>query len=112
MLLVTDLQLARKFYARTLGSEILIEDDAFVTFACGGEPPAGRNGEHRPHRRCGDEASCRVDDLAAKVAELRSRGVEVLDLPDVDTVDGVADVGFALAAWIADRSATPSDCFN
>jgi hypothetical protein len=31
-----------------------------------------------------------------------ARGVEVLDLPDLDTVDGIADVGFALAAWIVD----------
>jgi hypothetical protein len=50
------------------------------------------------------KASWRVNDLAAEVAELRSRGVEVehYDEPGLKTVDGVADVGFALAAWFVD----------
>jgi hypothetical protein len=39
------------------------------------------------------KASWRVRDIAAEVAELRSRGVEVA---------GIADVGFALAAWFSD----------
>jgi hypothetical protein len=45
-----------------------------------------------------------VNDIAAEVAELRSRGVEVerYDEPGLKTVDGVADVGFALAAWLVD----------
>jgi hypothetical protein len=45
-----------------------------------------------------------MNDLAAEVAELRSRGVEVehYDEPGLKTVDGVADVGFALAAWLVD----------
>ena len=50
------------------------------------------------------KASWRVSDLAAEVAELRSRGVAVEDYdePGLRTVDGVADVGFALAAWFVD----------
>ena len=50
------------------------------------------------------KASWRVSDLAAEVAELRSRGVEVEDYdePGMKTVDGIADVGFALAAWFVD----------
>ncbi len=38
------------------------------------------------------------------MAELRSRGVEVdeYDEPGLKTVDGIADVGFALAAWFVD----------
>jgi hypothetical protein len=41
-----------------------------------------------------------VSDLAAEVAELRSRGVKVEDYdePGLKTVDGIADVGFALSA--------------
>ena len=37
-------------------------------------------------------------------AELRSRGVELEQYngPGLKTVDGVADVGFALAAWFVD----------
>ena len=50
------------------------------------------------------KASWRVDDVAAEVGELRSRGVEIVDYdePWLKTVDGVADVGFALSAWFTD----------
>jgi hypothetical protein len=43
-------------------------------------------------------------DLAAELAELRSRGVKVEDYdePWLKTVDGIADVGFALSAWLVD----------
>jgi hypothetical protein len=46
----------------------------------------------------------RVEDLAAEVTGLKSRGVEVeqFDEPGLKTVDGIADVGFALAAWLID----------
>jgi hypothetical protein len=46
----------------------------------------------------------RVKDVAAEIAELRSRGVEVAeyDYPSLKTVGGVADVGFALSAWFTD----------
>jgi hypothetical protein len=33
---------------------------------------------------------------------LHSRGVQVQDLPELGTVDGIADLGFALAAWFID----------
>jgi hypothetical protein len=38
------------------------------------------------------------------VAELRSRGVELEehDQSGLKTVDGIVDVGFALAAWFVD----------
>jgi hypothetical protein len=50
------------------------------------------------------QAGWRVDDLAAELAELRSRGVQIqeYDTPELKTVDGVADMGFALEAWIVD----------
>jgi hypothetical protein len=42
--------------------------------------------------------------VRAQVAELRSRGVKVedYDLPGLQTHDGIADIGFAWAAWIID----------
>jgi hypothetical protein len=45
-----------------------------------------------------------VDDLPAEIAELRDRGVEIeeYDLPGLKTEDGIADIGFASAAWIVD----------
>jgi predicted enzyme related to lactoylglutathione lyase len=76
MLLATDLATAKDFYGATLGLEVLTK------------------------------ASWRVGDVAAAVADLRSRGVQVIDydLPSLKTVDGVADVGFALTAWFVDPS--------
>ena len=51
------------------------------------------------------QASWRVPDVRAEVAERRARGVKVerYDQPGRKTdADGVADVGFAWAAWIID----------
>jgi hypothetical protein len=45
-----------------------------------------------------------VDDVAAEVADLEGRGVifEDYDLPDLKTVDHIADVGGEKAAWFKD----------
>lgn len=104
MILATDLSVAREFYGDRIGLEVLIESDDFLTFKCGGDSrlvvTRSATGTNEPQTK----ASWRVDDLAAEVAELRSRGVEVTDLdePGLNTVDGIADVGFALAAWLVD----------
>jgi catechol-2,3-dioxygenase len=104
MILATDLGVAREFYGERIGLEILFESDDFLTFRCGGDSrlvvTRSSTGTTDPQTK----ASWRVSDLAAEVAELRSRGVEVeeYDEPGLKTVDGVADVGFALAAWLVD----------
>ncbi len=45
-----------------------------------------------------------VKDIAATVAELRSRGVrfEEYDFPGLKTVDGIADLGYEKSAWFRD----------
>jgi hypothetical protein len=48
------------------------------------------------------KASWRVDDLAAEVAWLRARGIQIQELSELGTIDGIADIGFALAAWFID----------
>jgi hypothetical protein len=50
------------------------------------------------------QASWIVPDVRADVADLRTRGVDVeeYDMPGLKTEDGIADIGFALAAWILD----------
>jgi catechol-2,3-dioxygenase len=104
MILATDLGVAREFYGDRIGLEVMIESDDFLTFKCGGDSrlvvTRSSTGSGEPQTK----ASWRVGDLAAEVAELRARGVEVeeFDQPGMKTVDGVADVGFALAAWIVD----------
>jgi catechol-2,3-dioxygenase len=104
MILTTDLAGARKFYGERIGLEVVLESDDFVTFKCGGDSrlvvTRSAAGTSEPMTK----ASWRVGDLAAEVAELRSRGVPVEDFeePGLKTVDGIADVGFALAAWFTD----------
>jgi catechol-2,3-dioxygenase len=104
MLTATDLVAAKQFHGDKIRLEILIETDEFVTFRCGGD---SRLVLTRSSVRIGDEqtkASWRVADVVAEVAELRARGVEIAeyDQPGLRTVDGVADIGFALSAWFVD----------
>jgi catechol-2,3-dioxygenase len=93
MILATDLVTAREFYGDRIGLEVVIESDDFLTFGCGGDSrlvvTRSTTGTSEPQTK----ASWRVHDLAAEVAELRSRGVEVED---------VTDAGFALVTWFVD----------
>src|SRR5262245_15772940 len=104
MILATDLRVAREFYGERVGLELLIDSDDFLTFKCGCDSrlvvTRSSTGTAEPQTK----ASWRVDDLAAELSELRSRGVKVeeLDEPGLKTIDGIADVGFALAAWLVD----------
>jgi catechol-2,3-dioxygenase len=104
MLTALDLDAVRRFYGEQVGLEVLIESDDFVTFRCGGDSRLVVTRTSAPSTEQTTKASWRVDDVAAEVAELRARGVEVVDYdePGLRTVDGVADVGFALSAWFVD----------
>jgi catechol-2,3-dioxygenase len=102
MLLATDLGVARSFYGDVLGLEVLLEDEQFLTFGCGGDSRLVVTKSTTGTREEATKASWRVDDLAGEVAELRARGVQIQDLPELGTDDGIADIGFALAAWFTD----------
>jgi catechol-2,3-dioxygenase len=104
MILATDLAVAREFYGDMIGLEVLIESDDFLTFRCGGDSRLVVTRSATGTSESQTKASWRVDDLTAELAELRSRGVAVeeYDEPGLRTVDGIADVGFALAAWLVD----------
>jgi extradiol dioxygenase family protein len=104
MLLGTDLAVAKEFYGERIGLEVLLESDEFVTFRCGGDSRLVVTKSATGTSEEQTKASWRVDDIRAEVAELRTRGVEIVeyDEPWLKTVDGVADVGFAVAAWFFD----------
>ena len=102
MLLARDLGVAKEFYGRRIGLEILLESDQFATFGCGGDSRLVVTKSSVGPADDATKASWRVDDLAAEVAELRAHGVAIQDLPDLGTVDGIADIGFAFAAWFVD----------
>lgn len=104
MLTAPDLAAVKEFYGDRVGLDVLIESDDFVTFRCGGDSRLVVTRTTTPSREQQTKASWRVTDVAAEVAELRTRGVAVVDYdePGLVTVDGVADVGFALSAWFVD----------
>jgi catechol 2,3-dioxygenase-like lactoylglutathione lyase family enzyme len=104
VLLAKDLAAAREFYHDKLGLELLNENENAIVLKCGGgthldvtKSTVGTADEQT-------QASWQVADVRAEVAELRARGVEVenYDMPGLKTEDGIADLGFALAAWIVD----------
>jgi len=101
MLLATDLAVARRFYGDTLGLKVLLEDERFLTFRCGGSRLIVTKSTTGTTDQA-TKACWRVGDIASEVAQLKARGVEIHDLPSLGTVDGIADIGFALAAWFTD----------
>jgi catechol-2,3-dioxygenase len=104
MLTAPDLAAVKQFYGDRVGLEVLIDSDDFVTFRCGGDSRLVITRTSTPSADATTRASWRVGDVAGEVAELRARGVQVADYdePALQTVDGVADVGFALSAWFVD----------
>ena len=104
MLTAPDMGAVKRFYGDRVGLEVLIESEDFLTFRCGGDSRLVVTRTSAPSTERTTKASWRVTDVAAEVAELRGRGVEVVDYdePGLRTVDGVADVGFALSAWFVD----------
>jgi catechol-2,3-dioxygenase len=104
MLMATDLGLAKQFYADRIGLEVLLDSEDFVTFRCGGDSRLIVTRTTTPSKEQQTKASWRVADVAAEVAQLRVHGVDVVEYDEagLKTVDGVADVGFALSAWFVD----------
>ncbi len=100
----SDLGRARAWYAERLGLTPELEEFDGLWYHFAGDtwlflyqtPAAGtaRN----------TVAGWTVDDLEAVVAELRARGVvfEEYDLGMIKTVDGIAELGGAKAAWFTD----------
>ena len=89
-----DLERARAFYADKLGLEPVDERPGGLLYrpAGGGEfalfqSAGASSGEHT-------QMALEVDDIDAVVGELRRRGVvfEEVDVPGLETVDGIAEV--------------------
>jgi catechol-2,3-dioxygenase len=104
VLLATDLVAARNFYHGQVGLEILNESEAAIVFRCGGGTQLAVTKSTSGTADTQTQAGWYVTDIRAEVAELRSRGVKVeeYDVPGLKTEDGIADIGFAWAAWIVD----------
>jgi predicted enzyme related to lactoylglutathione lyase len=103
ILLATDMEASKRFYMERIGLKLLRENDEVMVFKCGetqlriSKSTVGTKDEQT-------QATFVVGDLKAEVADLRKRGVKIedYDLPGVKTEDGIADMGFAWAAWFID----------
>ena len=103
-----DLERARAFYAEKLGLEPIEERPGGLKYKCGNgyfalfESAGAPSGEHT-------QMAWEVDDLDAVMAELRRRGVvfEEYDLPDLKTVNGIAEVAgnYASSGGAGERGA-------
>lgn len=98
-----DLDRAKAFYADRLDLHPLSEDRAGVHFVMGGtrfrlfRSGGVASGAHT-------QLALVVADVDGLVAQLKARGLEFenYDYPNLKTVDGVADLGYARAAWFKD----------
>jgi catechol 2,3-dioxygenase-like lactoylglutathione lyase family enzyme len=104
VLLATDLAATREFYHRKLGLQIVREDENAIVFRCGAGTHLDVTKSTTGTADQQTQAAWQVSDIRAEVAELRARGVTVedYDTPGLKTEDGIADIGFAWAAWIID----------
>src|SRR6266536_5855489 len=100
---VANVARARKFYEGTLGLTAKEEYAGGVIYECGKGswvfmyPSAGAGTSKA------STAFWAVDDVAAEVADLKSRGVfEEYDMPGVKTVNSIATGGGAKTAWFKD----------
>jgi hypothetical protein len=73
-----------------------------VTFGCGGDSRLVITKSTTGTADTQTQATWRVTNLPAEVADLRSRGVQTDTYGMPGPAEGVADIGFALAAWFVD----------
>jgi catechol-2,3-dioxygenase len=98
-----DLDRAKTFYSDRLGLNPISEDRVGVHFVMGGT-------RFRLFRSGGTASGAHtqlafvVGDLIGLLDDLKSRGLEFenYDYPNLKTVDGIADLGYARAAWFKD----------
>ena len=106
ILLSTDMAASRAFYHDTLGLAVVAENEERIMFRCGEGSVLTVSRSTTGTADTQTQAAWRVPDLKAELADLRARGVKVeeYDAPDPKTENGIADMGFAWAAWIIDPS--------
>ena len=104
VLLAKDLDAARAFYRDEIGLTIDEDSDSAVTFRCAGETSLTVTSSTVGTKDEQTQASWKVTDLRAEVAELAERGVTMMDIDSdgIKTENGIADVEGVPHAWFAD----------
>lgn len=101
---VQDLERARAFYTDRLGLTPISEGAVGIRYRLADgtrfrlfRSTGAASGSHT-------QLAFMVDDIEAAVSDLKSRGLvfEQYDSPRLKTVDAIADVGYARAAWFKD----------
>ena len=101
MLPMADMDRARAFYADKLGLTPSLELPLGLQYECGNGTGFGLSSMSL--KAAGHTQMAFVtDDLVAEMRELRSRGVVFADYESMNTVDGIADLGYLKAAWFKD----------
>lgn len=98
-----DLERAKNFYIERLGLDPVSEDATGIHFVVGGtrfrlfRSGGSASGSHT-------QLALTVGDVEAQVKALRGRGLifEEYDYPNLKTVNGIADLVYARAAWFKD----------
>jgi catechol 2,3-dioxygenase-like lactoylglutathione lyase family enzyme len=96
---VSDLEAGGAFFGERLGLDLLETTPFALRFACGDSQISVRRGQPNVGQTVGH---FEVDDLDAVMAELASRGVTFEAYETPKTVNGVAQIGSARAAWFKD----------
>jgi len=107
ILLSKDLDASRAFYRDTLGLEVLRDDDERLILRCGGGSQLAVTRSTVGTADTQTQAAWRVPDIRAALTDLRARGIriEAYTAPDpVTDAEGIADMGYAWAAWFLDPS--------
>jgi predicted enzyme related to lactoylglutathione lyase len=105
MMPVTDVDRARTFYSESLGLDYTgTDNEGSAIYALDGGSTLVLL--PRPDSRPSESTamSFEVDDITAEIGDLEQRGVvfEDYDMPDLKTVDHVAEMGAEKAAWFKD----------
>ena len=100
---VTDLDRAKRFYAETLGLNVLWENPASVRFACGGGTELSVF-RRAPSTADHTLAHFEVGDIEAVVRDLEGRDVTFIDYGEgqLQTTGHIAQIGPARGAWFRD----------
>jgi catechol 2,3-dioxygenase-like lactoylglutathione lyase family enzyme len=106
ILLSTDMAASRSFYEGTLGLELVTENEERMIFRAGGGTQFIVSRSSVGTSDTQTQMVWRVPDIHDALADLRRRGVRIEEYvaPDPVTVNGVADMGHAWAAWFLDPS--------
>jgi catechol 2,3-dioxygenase-like lactoylglutathione lyase family enzyme len=105
MIPVTDVARSTQFYRDSLGLEFTgTNDEGSAAFAVGSDSQLLLLPRPESHPSESTAMSFEVDDVSREIGALEGRGVvfEDYDLPELTTVDHVAETGSERAAWFKD----------